>query len=123
MLRFEEEIRTGLDTFDRWLQDVKFYDYRFDVYSDGDFGYLQAHYSEPDIVTGQMEEQATRKWKLSPYMTKSEFIQTCFKCAITSMEHRTREHFRYKGKAIFGPHFDVDALVSICEAKQYDYRG
>jgi hypothetical protein len=38
------------------------------------------------------------------------------------MEHRTREHFRYRGAAVFGPHFDVDALVELCRSKRHDYR-
>jgi len=30
------------------------------------------------------------------------------------MEHKTREWFTYKGKAIFGPHFNVNSLWEIC---------
>jgi hypothetical protein len=104
------------------LAEIRFYDYEFYVHEDSDFGYLQATYMEADIVTGEPERQYTRKWKLSMHMTKSEFVQTAFKCCITSMEHRTREHFRYKGAAVFGPHFNVDALVDLCKAKRHDYR-
>jgi len=75
--------------------------------------YLQATYKERDIVSGEIETQYTRRWFLSPEMVKSEIIATCFKCIITSMEHRTREHFTYNGRRIYGPHFDVDALHSI----------
>jgi hypothetical protein len=106
-----------------WADDCKFYDYRFFVVQDADFAHLKACYMEPDIVTGKQEEQTTRKWRLSVHMTKSEFVQTVFKCCLTSMEHRTREHFRYRGKAVFGPHFNVDALWDMCAAKQYDYRS
>ncbi|CAB3730470.1 hypothetical protein [Paraburkholderia rhynchosiae] len=105
------------------LDDVRFYDYQFKVVeTNGLPAYLQATYLEPDIVTGAPEVQHTRKWQLSRHMTKSEFVQTAFKCCITSMEHRTREHFRYKGAAVFGPHFDVDALFELCQARQFDYR-
>jgi hypothetical protein len=104
------------------LTDIRFYEYAFYAHADTDFGYLQATYVEPDIVTGEMERQYTRKWKLSQHMTKSEFVQTVFKCCITSMEHRTREHFRYKGAAVFGPHYDIDALLEICKAHRFDYR-
>jgi hypothetical protein len=105
------------------LDDIRFYDYQFKVVeADGLPIYLQATYVEPDIVTGASEVQHTRKWQLSQHMTKSEFVQTAFKCCITSMEHRTREHFRYKSAAIFGPHFDVDALFELCQAKRFDYR-
>lgn len=106
------------------LDDIKFYDYEFDVIDNvGATPYLQGKYVEPDIVTGQPEMQHTRKWQLSLHMTKSEFVQTVFKCCITSMEHRTREHFRYKGHAVFGPHFDVDALLLLCKSRAFDYRA
>jgi len=104
------------------LTDIRFYDYEFHIHEDSDFGYLQATYIEPDIVTGKPERQHTRKWKLSGHMTKSEFVQTAFKCCITSMEHRTREHFRYRNAAVFGPHYDVDTLVELCKARAFDYR-
>jgi hypothetical protein len=104
------------------INQVKFQDYVFRVY--GEFGrvILQASYIEPDIVTGQPERQKTRKWIVSKYATKSELVQTAFKCCLTSMEHRTRESFLYRGKRVFGPHFDVEVLWQMCEDKQFDYR-
>lgn len=104
------------------LADIRFYDYAFKIVDKHPSLYLQATYTEPDIVTGTPERQYTRKWQLSEHMTKSEFVQTAFKCCITSMEHRTREHFRYKDAAVFGPHFDVDALLDLCQARRFDYR-
>jgi hypothetical protein len=76
---------------------------------------LQAKYLDPDIFTETLETQLTRKWLLSPHMTYSEIVQTAFKCILTSMEHRAREHFLYKGRRIFGPHFNVDELHKICD--------
>lgn len=85
--------------------------------------YLQGTYREADTVTGVEEQQFTRKWLISPHMTKSEIVQTAFKCILTSMEHRTREWFTYRGKAIFGPHFNVDALHQIAGSDaSYDGR-
>jgi len=106
------------------LEDIRFYDYKFHIVNrtTAAHAYLQATYVEPDIVTGEPETQHTRKWQLSEHMTKSEFVQTVFKCCITSMEHRTREHFRYQGHAVFGPHFDVDALLDLCKQRAFDYR-
>ncbi|WP_347467580.1 hypothetical protein [Burkholderia stagnalis] len=106
------------------LRDIRFLDYTFLVVQPvrGGSPYLQANYVEPDVVTGKPEAQSTRKWQLSLHMTKSEFVQTAFKCCLTSMEHRAREHFRYRGAAVYGPHFDVDALFSLCAAKRFDYR-
>jgi hypothetical protein len=56
-------------------------------------------------------------------MVRSEIVSTAFKCVLTSAEHRCREHFSYKGERIYGPHYDVDALVEVCRQKQLDYRG
>ncbi len=77
---------------------------------------LQAEYIDRDInPPHHLEMQVTRKWLISPYATKSEIVQTAFKCVLTSMEHRAREGFLYRGKRVFGPHFDVDALHGICD--------
>ena len=104
------------------VAECSFMDYTFHVKTDGRGDiYLQASYMEPDIDTKVVEEQRTRRWFLSPEMTKSEIVQTVFKCCITSMEHRTREHFTYRDRRVFGPHFDVDALWGICD--QLDHRG
>lgn len=89
--------------------------YQFAVKIDGRGAlYLQGTYEEADTLTGKMETQRTRRWFLSPEMTKSEIVQTVFKCVLTSMEHRTREHFTYRLKAVFGPHFNVEHLWELC---------
>lgn len=84
--------------------------------------YLQGSYDELDTITRLPSTQLTRRWFLSPHMTKSEIVQTVFKCVLTSMEHRTREWFTYNGKPVFGPHFDVDALWKICERGLFEMR-
>jgi len=84
--------------------------------------YLHAEYYEPDSDHGGLEKQRTRRWFLSPYMTRSELVQTVFKCVMTSMEHRAREWFCYKGRQIFGPHFDVDELRDLCDRNHLDKR-
>ena len=101
---------------------VKFQDYYFRVTERGDHYVVHAEYPEIDISTGMPSTQTTRKWFVSRFVSKSEFVQTLFKLCLTSMEHRTREDFKYKGKRVFGPHFDVDALHKICEERRFDYR-
>lgn len=99
-----------------------FWDYRFGLEVDGRGAiYLQASYVEADVVTGVTEKQHTRRWFISPEMSKSEIVQTVFKCALTSMEHRTREWFRYRDRPVFGPHFNVDVLHEAC-GKEPDKR-
>jgi len=105
------------------IDNCTFMDYNLVVlWNDRGQMYLQGSYFEPDTVTGEIEKQQTRKWILSEHMTKSEIVQTAFKLAITSMEHRTREHFLYKGERVFSPHYDIDALVELCVQKRFDER-
>lgn len=96
--------------------------FNFDVLENGGCLYLQAAWLEPCITTGKSTLQKSRKWLLSPHMTKSEIVQTAFKLAMTAVEHRTRESFKYRGKRIFGPHFDVDALHQLCTDGRFDVR-
>jgi len=81
---------------------------------------LSATYIDPDVFSKKPEIQYTRQWRLSPDMTKSEVVQTVFKCCVTSAEHRTREAFLYRGRRVFGPHFNVDDLWAACT--QTDHR-
>jgi hypothetical protein len=100
-----------------------FPEYGFDLWEDQRGAiYLQGFYDEADVKTGLPERQQTRRWFLSPSMSKSEIVQTVFKCVMTSMEHRAREHFRFRERAVFGPHFNVDRLWELCEDENLEYR-
>jgi len=57
--------------------------------------------------------QHGRKWRLSRAMVKSEIVQTALMAVLAANEHEVREHFLYRGVPIFGPHYDVDALLEI----------
>jgi len=73
--------------------------------------YLQVVFQAPDTTTrGRPMVQKGRKWRLSRWMTRSEVVQTLLKAILTAEEHEARERFRYRGRAIFGPHLDVEAL-------------
>ncbi len=86
--------------------------------------YLQVRFraADNDGKPGEPTEQAGRKWALSRHMTKSEIVQTVFKAVLTAEEHEIRERFSYNGRPIFGPHFDVDVLVKLCDAERLDVR-
>ena len=64
------------------------------------------------------EPQYGRKWYISPHMTGSEVIQTCLMAVIAFEEHEARESFTVAGAVAFGPHIDVDQLISICDHKE-----
>lgn len=75
--------------------------------------YLQCRMVLSCSITSVEQEWGGRKWLLSPHMMKSEIIQTALKAILTAVEHEAREAFLYRGRAIFGPHFDVDQLWEI----------
>lgn len=104
-----------LECFTEALADCAFDAWRFHVGRDGDRAFLQVVATEPCAETGEPIAWKSRKWWLSPHMTKSEVVQTALKAVLTAVEHEARERFRYRGKPIFGPHFDVDRLVELCE--------
>ena len=112
-----------IDEMREIVTQCKYADYEFKVMEKNGVPYLQGRYLEPDIVTGDVTDQHTRKWMLSEHMVPSEIVQTALKCALTSAEHRVREHFLYKGERIFGPHFDVEALHELARTRRLDYRG
>ncbi len=103
--------------------DVKFPGYKFCVHRHDAHIYLQAEFHSPCTNTGQLTLQKTRKWQLSEHMTESELIQTAFKCVLTALEHEAREQFTYKGRAVYGPHFDVNALIDLCDNNMLETRG
>jgi len=63
-----------------------------------------------------------RRWPLSLHMTKSEIVQTALLAVLTAEEHETREAFHFRGRAVFGPHFDCELLVTLCDAGVLDLR-
>ncbi|MCK6474281.1 MAG: hypothetical protein L6R28_21390 [Planctomycetes bacterium] len=105
------------------IADVAYPGYEFSVRDDRGVPYLQGRYQEADIATGRAEWQHTRKWLLSEHMVKSEVVQTALKLILTSLEHRAREHFLYKGERCYGPHFDVDTLYEIAKEKKLAFRS
>jgi hypothetical protein len=124
----KKQKRMGIRTMKKILSEVEFQldsvKYNFEIVVIEGRPFLRAFYDETDIATGKVEVQYTRKWPLSFHMVKSEIVSNAFKCVITSAEHRTREHFKYRGRRIYSPHFDVDALWEIANKKDaLDYRG
>lgn len=84
--------------------------------------YLQIEAEDTCASSGLPTVWRSRKWLLSPHMTTSELVQTAFKAVLTAVEHEARERFRYRGRTVFCPHFDVEALVTLCDAGAVDVR-
>jgi len=75
--------------------------------------FLQIRVTGRCNVTNTEMIWSSRKWQLSRYMVRSEFVNTVFKAVMTAEEHETRELFTYKGKSIFDPHYNVEKLVEL----------
>lgn len=114
----------SMDDMQDILDEVSYPGWKFRVFNDGARPYLQIRCPEGVCnVTGEPMSWGSRKWLLSPHMTRSEVVQTAFKAAMTAMEHELREQFTYRGEAVFGPHFDVDHLVEMAKAGHTDERS
>lgn len=75
--------------------------------------YLQVRFPAYDATAEKYEVQSGRKWLLSEWMTEGEVVQTAFLAIKTAEEHELREQFSYYGVNIFGPHIEMDALISV----------
>lgn len=102
----------GITEIQAVLSDVRFTGFVFRAVADGRGElYLCGEFFAADTCNGGAPQQwRTRRWLLSPVMTKSELVQTAFKCVLTAVEHEAREEFTYRRRPIFGPHYDVDVL-------------
>ena len=106
------------------LNDVEFLDRKFHVMEKGDGFLIQMSYMEADVEHPELgpQEQKTRKWYASPYMTESELVETVWAMVVRSQMHVTAEHFKYKGRRVYSPHFDVQARIEMCDAERFDCR-
>lgn len=113
----------NLDRMQDILDTVTYKDWHIGAYPDRDGAYLQVRFYAADTThhafPNHPELQAGRKWRLSEHMTHSEVVQTALKAVLAAEEHETREQFHYRGRAIFGPHFNVDVLHAVCEADEH----
>ena len=96
---------------------------RFLLSLDGGRPVLQVESDGQCARTGEPLTWRGRKWFLSFHMTRSEVVQTAFKAVLTALEHEARESFLYRDQPIFGPHFDVEKLVALCDSGATDTRG
>jgi hypothetical protein len=78
--------------------------------------HLRAEWYAPDNVTGAMEKQSSRWWRLSKHMRKNEIINTAFACVKMAEEHEMRENFLYRlgenWTMPYNTHTNVDELAA-----------
>jgi hypothetical protein len=80
----------------------------------GGRNYLQVRCWRPDTLTGVSSWGTGGKAYLSPHMVKSEITQIAFGLYKGYLEHEARESFKYRGRRVYGPHIDVEALWEVC---------
>jgi len=102
----------GMKDFQKLLDKITFPGYTFELGEQNGNMFVRVKYNEPDVFTGVNETQYGRKWWLEPENDEMQFIQTCFKALLTSLEHRARENFKYDGLPINFPH---RTLKEACE--------
>jgi hypothetical protein len=95
-----------LDEIREIIEQVSYKDWRFHVMPYGAGYVLQLRF----CGAGAADEQRSRKWILSSFACRSEIVQTALKAVLAAEEHEARELFRYKGRPVFGPHYNVDKL-------------
>lgn len=77
--------------------------------------YFQVEADRVDAITGEPGVGRGGKAYLSPHAVRSELVQTAFGLFKAYEEHEAREWFRYNGRQVYGPHFDVTALWAVAE--------
>lgn len=108
----------SLERLNQIVGRVNYPGFRWRVDRMGNGFFIQIVYDEACIDTGAMKEQHGRKWYVSKHATVSEALQTMLKAALTSAEHRVREHFLVDGVRAFGPHQSVEQLIAAAKAAQ-----
>lgn len=101
---------------------IEFLDRKFEVMPKGDGFLLQLSYTEPDIHTGAPALQKARKWYISSHATETEIVETAYAACVRSMQHVVSEHFLYRRRRVYSPHFDIQGRIDLCDAEQFDAR-
>lgn len=97
------------------LDDVSFQDRKFLLLDKGDDYLIQMSYMEPDVGKA-------RKWYVSPFMSESEIVETCWAAVQRSQLHIASEYFMYRGKRVYSQHFDIYARLYLCDHNCFDAR-
>lgn len=76
-----------------------------------------------DPIAGKKVPWRGAKLFLSEHMCRNEVVSTVFHAIERAELHEVREWFRYKGRSIFNPHLDPDALAELAgKAKNFNVR-
>jgi len=82
--------------------------------------YFQVEADRLDAMSGKPGLGRGGKAYLSPHMSVSELTRLVFDLFRSYEEHECREFFKWRGRAIFGPHISSEALWQA--ATELDFR-
>lgn len=116
--------RLGLEDVRRIVGAVAFMDRKFRVMERAGGFLLQLEYYEEDVDHPERgpQLQRARKWYVSPFSTETEIVETAFKACRVSMDHVLKEHFTYRGRRVYSPHFKISARIEMCDRCRFDAR-
>jgi len=127
-IRIKGKNMTRKDEVVTWISQLKHLDWEFNLVEEPTIFaemniFLQLSFVRACACRdGKKMEHLCRKWRVSPRMTKSEFVQMAFAAVMAAVEHEAREEFKYNNAAVFSPHFDVDVLEKAYNEKKWDMR-
>lgn len=100
-------LRTGVEEGRMWLQ----------------VGVTEEAEISFDRQAGKKVPWRGAKHYLSPHMCRNEIVSMAYHAFERAELHEVKEWFRYKGRSIFNPHLDPDALVEVARyAKNFNTR-
>lgn len=99
------------ESLERLICACAFRDWSIRLRWDEDRPYVQIFFMERDEFSGEVSEQACRKWFLSLHMCDTEVVDTVYASVERAMLHEVREQFKFMGKRIYNPHRNVYKLV------------
>lgn len=81
--------------------------------------WVQVGTERPDTYTSKVELGVGGKAYVSGHATDDEIVKKIFGLCMAYTEHETREGFKWKGRRIFNPHLDLNALWSVALKSNY----
>lgn len=111
-----------IEDIQRVITDIRFVlfgeRFIFFVYPKGDGFLIQVGAHLPDNDPGPFHVGVTLqkggKHYISSHACKEEIVNKCWYACQDFIIHEARELFKYKGVAIYQPHWQVDRLVELC---------
>lgn len=79
--------------------------------------HVQVQYYEPDIYKpdGDQQLQESRPWFIWEGASESEVVHTVFAAVMRSYDHVVQEHFTYKDKRVYSPHFAIEQRLKMAD--------